>query len=132
MFVTDAELPRFGAEQEWSAAPGASLELGPRLGTLSWIAAAGGLAPARLPAVVTVRRRGGGESLRSARSAKTQTVQHLCQTWGVLPWMRDALPLVFAGEALIAVGDLWTDADWCAAAGAPGLNVAWNNAPAVT
>jgi tRNA(Ile)-lysidine synthase len=132
MFVTDAELPRFGDEQEWCAAPGASLELAPRLGSLSWIAAVGGLAPARLPAAVTVRRRGGGESLRPARSAKTQTVQHLCQTWGVLPWMRDALPLVFAGDALIAVGDLWMDADWCAAAGATGLNVAWNNAPAVT
>jgi tRNA(Ile)-lysidine synthase len=129
MFVTDADVPRLSDTKEWTAAPGASLELGTRLGTLSWIAGAGGLEAARLPAAVTVRRREGGESLRPARSAKTQTLQHLCQTWGVLPWMRDALPLVFAGDALIAVGDLWTDADWCAAAGAPGLSIAWNSGP---
>ncbi|HTD73164.1 MAG TPA: tRNA lysidine(34) synthetase TilS [Steroidobacteraceae bacterium] len=132
MFVTDADAPSLSAAQQWAVAPGSSLELSPRLGTLSWILHAGGLAAARLPAVVTVRRRGGGEALKPARLAKTQTVQHLCQTWGVLPWMRDALPLVFAGDALIAVGDLWMDADWCAAADAPGLGISWNNAPLLT
>jgi tRNA(Ile)-lysidine synthase len=131
MFVTDVDPPRLTDQRQWAAAAGASLELGAQLGTLSWIAGEGGLAPAKLPAAVTVRRREGGESLRPARSAKTQTLQHLCQAWGVLPWMRDALPLVFAGDVLIAVGDLWMDADWCAAAGAPGLYVAWNDAPLV-
>ncbi|HEV7358150.1 MAG TPA: tRNA lysidine(34) synthetase TilS [Steroidobacteraceae bacterium] len=129
MFVTDADAPSLSDARDWAAAPGSSLELSPQLGTLSWILQAGGLAAGRLPAVVTVRRRAGGEALKPARLAKTQTVQHLCQAWGVLPWMRDALPLVFAGDALIAVGDLWTDADWCAAADAPGLSIAWNNAP---
>ena len=129
MFVTDADAPRLSDAQDWAATPGSSLVLGPQLGTLSWTSEAGGLAVAKLPAVVTVRRREGGEALKPARLAKTQTVQHLCQAWGVLPWMRDALPLVFAGDALIAIGDLWTDADWCAAADAPGLSIAWNNAP---
>lgn len=129
MFVTDAHAPRLSDVQDWAAAPGSSLELSPQLGTLSWRLQPGGLAVARLPAVVTVRRRKGGEALKPARLAKTQTVQHLCQTWGVLPWMRDALPLVFAGDALIAVGDLWMDADWCAAADAPGLSIVWNKAP---
>jgi tRNA(Ile)-lysidine synthase len=132
MFVTDVDLPRLSDTREWAATPGLSLELGAKLGTLSWIAGPGGLAPEKLPAAVTVRRREGGESLRPARSAKTQTLQHLCQNAGVLPWMRDALPLVFAADALIAVGDLWMDADWCAAAGAPGWNIAWNNGPLVT
>jgi len=132
MFVTDADAPCLSDAQDWAAAPGSSLELSPQLGTLSWILQAGGLAAARLPAVVTVRRREGGEALKPARLAKTQTVQHLCQTWGVLPWMRDALPLVFAGDALIAVGDLWMDADWCVAADAPGLSIAWNKAPPLT
>jgi tRNA(Ile)-lysidine synthase len=86
----------------------------------------------RLPASVTVRRRDGGETLKPAAAAKTQTLQHLCQALGVLPWMRDALPLVFAGDELIAVADLWVDARWCAAADAPGLGVAWSNAPLVT
>ncbi len=77
--------------------------LGPGLGNLTWIAQRGGIAAERLPASVIVRRRDGGETLKPAISAKTQTLQHLCQALGVLPWMRDALPLVFAGDELIAV-----------------------------
>jgi tRNA(Ile)-lysidine synthase len=129
LFVTDAEPPRLSEAQDWAAAAGSALELGPQLGTLSWIPQAGGLAVAGLPRVVRVRRRAGGEALKPAPLAKTQTVQHLCQAWGVLPWMRDALPLVFAGDTLIAVGDLWMDADWCAAADTPGLRIAWDKPP---
>ncbi len=56
-------------------------------------------------------------------------MQHLCQSIGLVPWMRDALPLLYAGEQLIAVGDLWFDARWCVAAGAPGLACDWRDAP---
>jgi tRNA(Ile)-lysidine synthase len=132
LFVTCADPPRVPDAQRWIAAEGSSLELGPGLGNLTWIAQPGGIAAERLAAGVIVRRREGGETLRPAPSAKTQTVQHLCQAFGVLPWMRDALPLMFVGEELIAVADLWLDARWCAAADAPGLRVAWNNAPPVT
>jgi hypothetical protein len=45
--------------------------------------------------------------------------------------MRDALPLVFADEELIAVGDLWQEASRCAAAGAPGLAIRWESAPII-
>jgi len=132
LFVTRAAPPRVSDAQSWIAAEGAAIELGPGLGNLAWIAQRGGIAVQRLPASVIVRRRNGGETLRPAPSAKTQTLQHLCQALGVLPWMRDALPLVFVGDELIAVADLWLDARWCAAANAPGLRVAWNNAPLVT
>jgi tRNA(Ile)-lysidine synthase len=131
LFLTDAEPPRLGKAKTWAISMGSTLELGPQLGNLAWTAQMGGLAPEKLPNFALVRRRDGGETLKPARFAKTQTVQHLCQSQGVLPWMRDALPLVFAHEELIAVGDLWMDARWCAAAGAAGLAVAWNNAPIV-
>jgi tRNA(Ile)-lysidine synthase len=131
LFATDADPPRLHDAKTWAGALGSSIELGPRLGNLTWIAQIGGLAAERLPAALIVRRRDGGETLKPALCARTQTVQHLCQSLGVLPWMRDALPMVFAGDELIAVGDLWLDARWCAAAGAPGLGVAWNNAPLV-
>ena len=112
--------------------PGSPVELGPELGNLTWIAQRGGLAAARLPRSLIVRRREGGETLKPARRAKTQTVQHLCQSSGVLPWMRDALPLVFAGDELIAVARFVAG---CAlvrsAAGAPGFGIRWNNAPTV-
>ena len=43
--------------------------------------------------------------------------------------MRTALPFIFAGSALIAVGDLWLDARWCVAAREPGLAFRWEHAP---
>jgi tRNA(Ile)-lysidine synthase len=132
LFVTPADPPRVQGTQPWIAAEGTSVELGPGLGNLTWVPQRGGVAAERLPAAVTVRRRDGGETLKPAASAKTQTVQHLCQALGVLPWMRDALPLVFAGDELIAVADLWLDARWCGPADAPGLRIAWNHAPRVT
>ena len=132
LFVTRADPPRVPDAQSWIAAKGSSVELGPQLGNLTWIERRGGIAAQRLPASVIVRRRDGGETLKPGPSAKTQTVQHLCQALGVLPWMRDALPLVFVGDELIAVADLWLDTRWCAAADAPGLGIAWNNAPLVT
>jgi hypothetical protein len=79
-----------------------------------------------LPEFLTVRRRGGGETIRPSRGAKTQTVQHLCQAQGAAVDAR-ALPLVFADEALIAVADLWQEASRCAADGAPGLAIRWEN-----
>ncbi|HZE43328.1 MAG TPA: tRNA lysidine(34) synthetase TilS [Steroidobacteraceae bacterium] len=129
LFLTEAECPRLEGARPWATGLGSSIALGASLGNLTWSAQMGGVAADALPAVVMVRRREGGETLKPARSAKTQTVQHLCQSQGVLPWMRDALPLVFAGDELIAVADLWLEARWRAAPGAPGLQVTWNNAP---
>ena len=130
LFLTAADCPRLEEARSWDTVLGSTITLGANLGSLTWSAPElGGIAADALPPTVIVRGREGGETLRPARSAKTQTVQHLCQSQGVLPWMRDALPLVFAREELIAVADLWLEARYCAAPGAPGLKVAWNNAP---
>ena len=83
----------------------------------------------RLSTPLSVRRREGGESLKPHRQAHTHSVQHLCQQLGVLPWLRDALPLLFSGEEVVAVGDLWMDARWCVAANAPGVALNWENGP---
>jgi len=50
---------------------------------------------------------------------------------GVVPWMRDALPMVYAGDALIAVADLWQDARWCVVPGAPGVGCVWDDGPTI-
>jgi tRNA(Ile)-lysidine synthase len=128
LFLTEAHPPRLEISQRWDMLLGATIDL-PNLGSLTWAAQPGGLDPNRLPRSLTVRARVGGESLRPAAAAKTKTVQHLCQSLGVLPWMRDAMPLVFAEDALVAVADLWADARWRAPAAAPGLAVLWNDAP---
>src|SRR5487761_2403742 len=50
---------------------------------------------------VTLRSRQGGERLRLRPDGPTRTLRHLFQEAAVPPWWRDALPLVFRGEALI-------------------------------
>jgi len=129
VFLTPAQPPRLEGTRHWRAATGSHLDLGPNCGTLRWAAQTGGLDAQRLPEAVIVRRRGGGEALKPGAKARTRSVQHLCQSQGVLPWMRDSLPLVFAGDALIAVGDLWLDARWCVAAGEQGFGVVWEEGP---
>jgi tRNA(Ile)-lysidine synthase len=131
VFLTQASPPRLEGTRLWSMGPDSRVELGPGLGTLRWFAQIGGIDAQRLPETLVVRRRDGGEALRPAAQAKTQTLQHLCQHEGVLPWMRDALPLVFAGDALIAVADLWLDARWCSSKLEPGFTIRWEQAPII-
>jgi hypothetical protein len=38
---------------------------------------------------------------------------------------------VFAGDELIAVGDLWQEARFCAPPAEPGLRIAWRGAPII-
>jgi tRNA(Ile)-lysidine synthase len=129
LFLTPASPPALTAHYEWRIADESKLDLGGGLGILQWSPMLGGLDTARLPDTLLVRGRRGGETLRVHRRGRTQSLQHLCQSLGVLPWMRDALPLVYAGADLIAVGDLWQDARWCVAAGVPGVGCAWRGAP---
>ncbi len=131
LFLTPATPPRLDGARPWAVFANSRLDLGWPLGSLMWVPQIGGIAAAGLPEILIVRRRDGGETLRPRRLAKTQSVQHLCQLHGVLPWMRDALPLVFAGDALIAVADLWEDARFRVAADAPGLAVQWRDAPVI-
>jgi tRNA(Ile)-lysidine synthase len=132
LFLTSASPPRIGEPREWRYGREPVLALGAGLGRLLWSPCSGGLDPGRLPPTLAVRRRRGGESLRPHRRARTQSVQHLCQSLGVLPWIRDALPLLYAGDDLVAVGDLWQDARWCVAAGESGARCEWLESPLLT
>jgi tRNA(Ile)-lysidine synthase len=132
LFLTASLLPAMGEALDWHTAAGSRLPLGAGLGALRWAERAGGLDPKRLPARVSVRRRRGGETLKTGPRARTQSVQHLCQALGVLPWLRDALPMVYAGDTLIAVGDLWQDARSSVALDTVGLGCVWEDAPPLT
>jgi tRNA(Ile)-lysidine synthase len=131
LFLTRGAPPRLDEALEWRVGAAAALELGAGLGRLRWVPQRGGLDAQKLPAIVQLRARRGGERLKPAARASTTSVQHLCQSHGVLPWMRDALPLLYAGDALIAVADLWLDARWMSAAGQPGLGLRWEDAPSL-
>jgi tRNA(Ile)-lysidine synthase len=131
LFLTEVDPPHL-EPGSWSTAPGSVFPLGRNLGSLSWSVRAGGIAADALPGIVTVRGREGGESLKPAALASTHTVQHLCQALGVFPWIREALPFIFAGDELIAVADLWIDARWCAPADQPGLCIEWTGGPTIS
>ncbi len=131
LYLTAATVPSLAASREWPKSADSRLELCAGLGALGWLPRLGGLDFRRLPPTLTVRRRGGGETLKQGARGRTQTVQHLCQAMGVLPWMRDALPMIYAGDTLIAIGDIWRDARWLAQPDEMGFDVVWEGAPEV-
>jgi tRNA(Ile)-lysidine synthase len=63
-----------------------------------------------LPDTLTVRERRGGERLRPSRGRPTRPLKALLQEARVSLVERERLPLVFAGDRLIAAGDRWLDA----------------------
>lgn len=63
------------------------------------------VAEAGYPKMVTVRFRQGGESVYLPERGGHHSLKHLLQEWGVPPWERERLPLVYVGERLAwAVG----------------------------
>jgi tRNA(Ile)-lysidine synthase len=101
--------------------------LGEGMGTLRLVPGAPrGLSAATAGRGLCVRMRSGGEQIRPAGQAHTKKLKKLLQDAGVVPWMRDRLPLVFAGEQLVAVADLWVAAG---ASSEPGTAVHWDDRP---
>ena len=60
---------------------------------------------------VDVRWRRGGERIRPGPGRRNRRLKSLFREAGVLPWMRDRVPLIYAAGDLVAVGDLWVDGD---------------------
>jgi tRNA(Ile)-lysidine synthase len=68
----------------------------------------------RLPDVLHLRPRAGGETLRPGPRSRTQTLKNLLQSARIPPKDRARVPLLFVGDGLagrlVAVGDRWIDA----------------------
>lgn len=60
----------------------------------------------------TVSFRRGGERARPLERQHSQTLKKLLQEYGLEPWLRDRVPLIFEGERLLAVGDLFLCDGW--------------------
>jgi len=105
-----------------------SLELG-SLGSLRLVE--GGLTGIRgalLSSGLEVRFRKGGEKIRPVGHSCTHKLKKLLQQKAVVPWMRDQVPLLYAGDTLVAVADLWLAAE---AAEQGGKIIEWCNHPAI-
>jgi len=108
---------------------GAVLKLGIGLGTLHFESGADiGISSELFGGGLTIKPRAGGEEIQLQGQAHTRKLKKLLQDEGIVPWMRDRLPLVYSGERLLAVGDLWLAED---AAARPGVAVRWIGRPAL-
>lgn len=105
------------------------VDLGPGLGALTLESdAARGLDAKLVEAGLRLAYRQGGEKIKVSDQSSTRTLKNLLQEEAVVPWMRDRLPLLFAGGKLVAVADLWLSAD---ALSSPGVAVRWVNRPPI-
>jgi tRNA(Ile)-lysidine synthase len=108
---------------------GAEVALGPGLGVLRFLAGSSpGLSEDVIKRGVQVRCRQGGEEFRPLGQRHTRKLKKLLQEEGVVPWMRERLPLVFSGDDLVAVGDLWLAEQ---AVAEPGVGLRWQDRPAL-
>jgi len=103
--------------------------LGPGLGEIALVERDGAAIDRTLAdAGLALRFRAGGERIRVAGSAPTKTLKNLLQESGILPWMRPRMPMLFAADELVAVGDQWLSADHLAS---PGIAVEWWHRPEI-
>lgn len=117
------------AELKAATISGSTVHLGEGLGVLKLTPGAeSGLSEALVKAGLTLRSRRGGEELKPAGHRHTRKLKKLLQDEAVVPWMRECLPLLYAGERLVAVGDLWMASD---AVSSPGVAVQWIGRPAL-
>jgi tRNA(Ile)-lysidine synthase len=72
-----------------------------------------------------IRYRAGSERCKPVGRAHSQTLKKLLQEYELEPWLRDKVPLVFSGDDLVAVGDLWVCAEFVAADDEAGFALVW-------
>lgn len=76
-------------------------------------------------AVVTVKRRQGGESLALSGRKGRHSLKKLFQEASVPPWQRKRMPLIYLDGRLAAVADLWLAAEFFCAGGEPCYRISW-------
>ncbi len=87
-----------------------------------------GLSAAVMEQGLELRYRVGGEEFKPDGHRHTRKLKKLLQEEGIVPWMREQLPLLYSGGQLVAVADLWIAAG---ATAAPGTAIAWRNRPSI-
>jgi len=73
---------------------------------------------------LTVRFRQGGERCKPRDRVKSQSLKKLLQEYALEPWLRDRVPLVYSGDTLLAVGDLFI-CQSCVTDSHPNISFLW-------
>lgn len=79
----------------------------------------------RVDGNMELRWRSGGERCRPVGRQHSQTLKKLLQEYGLEPWLRDRVPLVYLNGTLAAVADLWICEGFQAQPGESGLRLEW-------
>lgn len=129
LFAADEDpgaLPISSRVIDWE--PSAELDLGKVRGIIGAQSCMGeGIADRFFGGALSVRFRRGGEKFRPGHKMSTRQLKNLLQETDVVPWMRGHIPLICSGNELLAIGDLWINQDFAAAAGEPGWKIIWRD-----
>ncbi len=72
---------------------------------------------------VTVQFRQGGETLRLPGRKHHHELKKVFQMWGVLPWLRDRIPLIYVDGVLAVIPGWWIAEEFLALDGEPGSQI---------
>lgn len=64
------------------------------------------------PKIITIRFRQGGERFRPRGSEHSHSLKNLMQEWGIPPWLRDRVPLIYIGNQLAVVVNYAVSEQW--------------------
>jgi tRNA(Ile)-lysidine synthase len=115
---------RVSCAQPW-VGPEGRLELVPGPGRVS-------LPESWARAGLELRFRSGGERLRKNAARHSVSLKHWFQETGIVPWMRDRIPLLLFGGEIVAVADLWGREVPSGTAGETVWQVRWTAHPPLT
>ncbi len=101
-----------------------------QLGSLELVPASRGWSRRQVEAGFRVCGRSGGERFQRLPGGGSRSLKKWLQEQGVVPWMRQRIPLLYCGDELVAIGDLWQNADHQASTG-EAWRVTWRNHPAL-
>lgn len=76
---------------------------------------------------VTVRTRQGGERIKLTGRSGRKQLKKLLNEERILPWVRSLLPLIYLGDELVAVADLWVAEPFLADENEPAYQIKWTH-----
>jgi len=74
---------------------------------------------------LSIRFRRGGESILPYNSPYPHRVKKLMSEYGVPPWLRDLMPLVYVDDELVAIPGICVDKNWLAPAHHSSIKLGW-------